>query len=648
MADLSRGLLRRNVAYALPPPHQALPVPAPYGHQVQTLLRLEQGAGLAPPLSGIVHLPTGAGKTRVALEHIARTLAQDPDHRFIWATHSKLLLRQTMARVLEFAARLPRGLHIAWHDGSDRQLLAYDLHVSFMTRFRLTEELAKAPLKKLHPWRARLQAGRPLTLIYDECHQLGAPELQRQLDRFYDKVVAPIAPQARWRVIGLSATPLPTRSASRWLLSQTLFPLRHEAQSVERGWGMHVFHRVTNEELIREGVICPVNMHLDRTGIFDIPPELLRRIVGETGVQAPGPNARKDEVMEYALAFNGAVMSHPEIVEFFAGKLARNIETLGKTIVFVPNIDTANRLVAALSRFPSCAGRVAAVHSRMSELAHAVVGQEGRTPQEVLTAFKARGAQPCILVNVEMLTEGFDDPKVRAVVLAKLTLSTNRFWQMIGRGTRGPKAGGTADCFVIDPIKLVRLYDYFGGYQPTVESRPGHALEDEAEERGDGALAPNVPVVSRPPLPSAARYEISPELRATHAQVALAIEAFLGGAKLTEEQAVEIGRTVRICSADGAVVALLGSGPQTAETGPLLLREAVVRMAARMKADLGWLERRLPGATTDDILRYFTRKLDAIEALELRTEDDFVKAEMDGRLLRFLSPSVSSEPQPAA
>src|SRR4029077_16153887 len=86
---------------------------------------------------------------------------------------------------------------------------------------------------------------------------------------------------------------------------------------------------------------------------------------------------------------------------------------------------------------------------------------------EVLERFQKRGAKPSILVNVDMLTEGFDDPLIRSVVLARLTLSTNRFWQMIGGGTRGPATKGTPGCNVIDPVKLTRLYDYFGDYQPS-------------------------------------------------------------------------------------------------------------------------------------------------------------------------------------
>ena len=65
---------------------------------------------------------------------------------------------------------------------------------------------------------------------------------------------------------------------------------------------------------------------------------------------------------------------------------------------------------------------------------------------EALSRYAEMGSSPCIMLNVNMLTTGFDDPKIRTVVLARLTYSMNLYWQMIGRGSRGPSSGGTEDC----------------------------------------------------------------------------------------------------------------------------------------------------------------------------------------------------------
>lgn len=54
------------------------------------------------------------------------------------------------------------------------------------------------------------------------------------------------------------------------------------------------------------------------------------------------------------------------------------------------------------------------------------------------------------LCNVGVLTTGFDAPKIEIVAIARPTASPLLYEQMIGRGMRGPKNGGTKDCLVID------------------------------------------------------------------------------------------------------------------------------------------------------------------------------------------------------
>ena len=54
--------------------------------------------------------------------------------------------------------------------------------------------------------------------------------------------------------------------------------------------------------------------------------------------------------------------------------------------------------------------------------------------------------KPMILCNYGILTMGFDAPKTSAVVIARPTKSYVLYAQMVGRGIRGPKAGGNKTC----------------------------------------------------------------------------------------------------------------------------------------------------------------------------------------------------------
>ncbi len=623
-----------------------------YSHQTMGLDRIERVGSLRPPVSGILHYPTGAGKTRVGMELMARALIQNRRHRFVWATHAKNLIRQSMVRMAELSRLFPRGTRFAWINADDAKTGEEDFDVVFMTRHGLTTALDLAgDGRAKHPWRQHLQNGDPLTLIYDECHQLGAEKLQRALRKFYMSGI-PIA--GRWRVIGLSATPVPTRVEAHGLLQEHVFPLRTEAQSTSHGWPFHVFQKVSNDALIRQEVLCPINLYLDKRGGFDLPPELLTKVIGEAHLRPPGAGLDASDVQRYALQFNSGVMAAPAVVDFLAKRLGENFRLLGKTIVFVPNIGAANRMAGSLyEAFPALRGKVAAVHSKMGELR--VPGQEDASVHEVLDRFRRLGDQPSILINVDILTEGFDDPKVQSVVLARLTLSTNRFWQMIDRGTRGKRSKGTTDCNVIDPVKLTRLYDYFAGYQPSF-SREDEVEFEDLDERGGGqdAVSPVVPQVTRPPELATGVYALDPGLERVQEQAARAIRHFLNGESLSEAQVLEVARVAHVKIAGGQAVLAPSDGKFDPMTATAMLLGEVSSFERRVGADLGWFKRQLPVELSEPLLQQRMRMLRAIESLRLWTEAAFAEAQMRGDFLAAMqlaagsaTPQATGAPSPA-
>ncbi len=69
------------------------------------------------------------------------------------------------------------------------------------------------------------------------------------------------------------------------------------------------------------------------------------------------------------------------------------------------------------------------------------------TTEEVIQDFHEGRIE--VLVNVMMLTEGVDLPRVQSVFLARPTASEILLRQMVGRGMRGPKAGGREKVFIV-------------------------------------------------------------------------------------------------------------------------------------------------------------------------------------------------------
>ena len=106
-----------------------------------------------------------------------------------------------------------------------------------------------------------------------------------------------------------------------------------------------------------------------------------------------------------------------------------------QTILFAPSKESSNLIALAL--------RMRGVQS-----ISITSDQDGSNRESSIEAFK--NGEINIICNYGVLTTGFDAPNVEAVVVARPTKSLVLYSQMIGRGIRGIKMGGTASCLVID------------------------------------------------------------------------------------------------------------------------------------------------------------------------------------------------------
>lgn len=93
---------------------------------------------------------------------------------------------------------------------------------------------------------------------------------------------------------------------------------------------------------------------------------------------------------------------------------------------------------------------------------------DGTTPEEERRGILGRlnSGETCVVANCAVLTEGFDEPRVDCIIIARPTRSQILYRQMIGRGTR--LFPGKDDCLVIDMVgasathSLVQLGDAIG------------------------------------------------------------------------------------------------------------------------------------------------------------------------------------------
>lgn len=133
--------------------------------------------------------------------------------------------------------------------------------------------------------------------------------------------------------------------------------------------------------------------------------------------------------------------------------VARTVQELcrdRKTLVFCVTVQHARNLAAALTEVGVPAG-----------LIHGELGPDERAA--VLAAFREGTLRA--ITNVGVLTEGFDEPSVSCVAMARPTRSESLYTQCVGRGTR--LFPGKQDCLVLDfvdlsDLSLVTLPSLFG------------------------------------------------------------------------------------------------------------------------------------------------------------------------------------------
>lgn len=65
-----------------------------------------------------------------------------------------------------------------------------------------------------------------------------------------------------------------------------------------------------------------------------------------------------------------------------------------------------------------------------------------------------------VLANYGVLTQGFDAPATRVVVVSRPTYSPNVYQQMIGRGLRGPANGGKDTCLILNVDDNIENYGH--------------------------------------------------------------------------------------------------------------------------------------------------------------------------------------------
>lgn len=370
---------------------------------------------------GMVSLPTGAGKTRVTVQALVDGVREgdvQADVPLVWIAQTDELCEQaaeTWKSVWRARGkRIPMRLARLWASREvDEEPGSFQLVIATIAKLRSIASKKSSDYAWLR---------NPSVVVIDEAHTSTASS--------YTEVLEWLGRSSRGRkdgvrrpLIGLTATPF--RGNSEFETDRLVN--RYDGNRLDRG----AFRNDDDPygELQEMGVLAQVEHDLiDGTEIELSASEIARIEEFGGGRLPPEVEARLGERLDRTLRVVDHIASQPAEWTMLA---------------FTPSVESARVLAALLAHRGIAAVSVSA-------------DTDPAARRFYVEEFKAGRIR--VITNHNVLTQGFDAPRVRAVYVARPTFSPNVYQQMIGRGLRGPRNGG------LDEVLIVNVQDNFANY----------------------------------------------------------------------------------------------------------------------------------------------------------------------------------------
>jgi DNA repair protein RadD len=399
-----------------------------------------------PAARAIVTLPTGAGKTRVAVDSLRDWLTGRWSNRqdgvgntILWLAHTEELCEQAYAcfrEVWQASSNVsPLLLFRFW--GSFTKDLKEHRDTLVNMSFRPTVVIS-TPHRIVNLLQERIQGaaevlenlkGTTGLILIDEAHRAAAPSYRTIMLAFQNTPRKPA-------MIGLTATPFRQEYSATDPHAGTRELQELFQQIIEPSETLGDNPRI---KLEAEGYLARPEWTEIKTSTLLMAPQVpdiehiteddIEKIDHALKIRADNPT-RRMLILDHLLNICEDPKHH--------------------IIYFGPSVLDAECMAFLL---------------KQKGVAAAFVSGETRdvTRRKIIADFKAGRVK--VVCNCEVLTTGFDAPKVSHVIMARPTVSQVLYEQMIGRGLRGPRFGGTEACVIIDMEDKYRSERPKLGYQ---------------------------------------------------------------------------------------------------------------------------------------------------------------------------------------
>jgi len=422
-------------------------------HEYQNVLLKDMQDWFSEPTFGddsaILVLPTGTGKTRVAVELIIDDLKRslrstgNVKHIVLWVAHTKELCEQALESMrkmwmMQGAEGEYLNIYRFWESIQPGSLIsARGIVVAGIQKLNsaLNQQDQMIILKNYVRPRVRM-------IVIDEVHLADNPSYRKVLDFFWDRDEdGSKRIQRQWKLLGLTATPFKS-DEKRTKTLEGMFPKRFDLRGRDdprltgiNEMGVYKWMQ-TNRYLSNPIEYQPIFLPKNEFFIF----------------------ARSE--MRHIRKFNDL---NDTVLKRLSIQMERNECILEKVRWAIDN--GSRKILLFACSVPHCY-LLSSMFSENGIQSLFVTGEMGKQERaESINTFKSHPKdKPIVLINYAILTTGFDDPSIDTIFIARPTCSRVLYQQMIGRGLRGVKNGGNKDgrCLIMD---IKDNFTTFQGFQ---------------------------------------------------------------------------------------------------------------------------------------------------------------------------------------
>jgi DNA repair protein RadD len=353
----------------------------------------------------LIHLPTGAGKTRTAMNIAVEHLRESPVNLVLWLADREELCQQAFdefSKAWGFCGVRDATIY-SFYSSSNESLGGIDSGF-IVAGLHTLNSIREKDSRKLQLLYEKLRENVTL-VIFDEAHKAIANTYKAVTEDFIN------SEKFNARLIGLTATPGRTFGCEsidndNYRLAE--FFHFNKISMVVSGFLSPIDYLVSNGYLAKANFISLNYLHSKVTG-YNLQGEGMR-----STFQALADNQSRNKVL--------------------LETIKKEAESGKQIIVFACSVAHAQHLSTALN----CLGITSA----------SIDSKFDTTESRRLKISQYKKGDIQVLTNFNVLTAGFDAPQTSVTVIAKPTNSLVEYLQMAGRGMRGKQSGGNKECWI--------------------------------------------------------------------------------------------------------------------------------------------------------------------------------------------------------